>query len=525
MSFFRINFGNIFPILVSLHYFSYLCNNMNQFAQIEGKPRCHCGVFGVFGHPEASIMCYYGLHALQHRGQEAAGIVTNEWLEDKKKWRFNIQKGIGLVSDVFKDGEVLREELKGCSAIGHNRYSTTGSADNKSNIQPFVVNYRSGNLALGHNGNLTNYRALRHTLQEEGTIFQSTSDSEIFLHLAARSKHKDQILQIKEALDAVEGAYSIVILTDTSLIAARDSHGFRPLALGKVEGAYVVASETCAFDIIGAEYIRDIAPGEIVVIDNDVLATGDVKSFWISKRSSQVHHCIFEFIYFSRPDSKIFGINVDKVRRKLGKLLASENPVTPQSPEDKVIIISVPDSSNTCTLGYVTESNKQGRNVRLELGLIRSHYVGRTFIQPQQNHRELKVKTKFNTVKGVLKGKKVVIIDDSIVRGTTSKQLVKLIREAEPKEVHFRVSCPPIKFPCYYGMDFPSREELIANRFNGDIEAIRKELGVESLSYLPMEKLLASAPTDDDRNYCTACFDGKYPVLIDPEAVKNENDQ
>jgi len=498
---------------------------MKEFSLDEGKPRCHCGVFGIFGHPEASVMCYYGLQALQHRGQEAAGIVTSEWLEDKKKWRFNIQKGTGLVSDVFKDGEILQEVLKGSSAIGHNRYSTTGSADNKFNIQPFVVNYKSGNLALGHNGNLTNYRKLRYALQNEGTIFQSTSDSEIILHLAARSKQKDQILQIKEALDSVEGAYSIVMLTDESLVAARDSHGFRPLALGKVDSAYVVASETCAFDIIGAEYIRDVAPGEIIVIDNDVLATGEVKSFWISKRSSKVHHCIFEFIYFSRPDSKVFGINVDRVRRKLGKLLADVNPIIPQSPEDKVIIISVPDSSNTCTLGYVTESNKQGRNVRLELGLIRSHYIGRTFIQPQENHREIKVKTKYNTVKGVLKGRKVIIVDDSVVRGTTSKQLVKLIKEAGPKEVHFRISCPPIKFPCYYGMDFPSSKELIANRFKGDVEAIRKELGVDSLSYLPMEKLIASAPMDDGRNYCTACFDGNYPVTIDPEASKNENDQ
>jgi len=498
---------------------------MKKISNDEGKPRCHCGVFGIFGHPEASVMCYYGLQALQHRGQEAAGIVTSEWLEDKKKQRFNIQKGVGLVSDVFKDEKVLREVLKGSSAIGHNRYSTTGSTDNKSNIQPFVVNYKSGNLALGHNGNLTNYRKLRYALQNEGTIFQSTSDSEIILHLAARSKQKDQILQIKEALDFVEGAYSIVMLTDKSLVAARDSHGFRPLALGKVDSAYVVASETCAFDIIGAEYIRDVAPGEIIVIDNDVLATGEVKSFWISKRSSKVHHCIFEFIYFSRPDSKVFGINVDRVRRKLGKLLADVNPITPQSPEDKVIIISVPDSSNTCTLGYVTESNKQGRNVRLELGLIRSHYIGRTFIQPQENYREIKVKTKYNTVKGVLKGRKVIIVDDSVVRGTTSKQLVKLIKEAGPKEVHFRVSCPPIKFPCYYGMDFPSSKELIANRFKGDVEAIRKELGVDSLSYLPMEKLIASAPTDDGRNYCTACFDGNYPVIIDPEASKNENDQ
>ena len=508
---------------------------MKEFALVEGKPRCHCGVFGVFGHPEAAVFCYYGLLALQHRGQEATGIVSSEWLDSptgkggeqhfKKKWRFNIQKGVGLVADVFKDEDILRKDLKGHAAIGHNRYSTTGSSDNKSNIQPFVVNYKTGNLALSHNGNLTNYRALRHSLQEEGTIFQSTSDSEIILHLIAHSKETEQILQIKEALNAVEGAYSLVILTDDSLIAARDPHGFRPLALGKVDGAYVVASETCAFDINGAEYIRDIAPGEIVVIDKEVIATGTVKSYWVSKKSSQPHHCIFEYIYFARPDSKVFGVNVDKVRRKLGKLLASENPIAPESPDDKVIVISVPDSSNTCTLGYVTESNKQGMNVKLELGLIRNHYIGRTFIQPQQNHRELKVKVKFNTVKGVLNGKKVVIVDDSIVRGTTSKLLVKMIREAEPKEVHFRISSPPIKFPCYYGMDFPSHEELIANRLNGNIEAIRQELGVDSLSYLPMEKLLAAAPTEEGKHYCTACFSGNYPVPIDPEAAKNENDQ
>ena len=292
---------------------------MKEFALEEGKPRCHCGVFGVYGHPEAAVFCYYGLHALQHRGQEAAGIVSSEWLDQppvqsgqrlhKKQWRFNIQKGIGLVADVFKDEDVLRKDLKGNAAIGHNRYSTTGSSDNKSNIQPFVVNYKTGNLALGHNGNLTNYRTLRHLLQEEGTIFQSTSDSEIILHLIAHSKETEQILQIQEALNAVEGAYSLVILTDDSLIAARDPHGFRPLALGKVDGAYVVASETCAFDINGAEYIRDIAPGEIVVIDKEVIATGTVKSYWVSKKSSQPHHCIFEYIYFARPDSKVFGVN------------------------------------------------------------------------------------------------------------------------------------------------------------------------------------------------------------------------
>jgi amidophosphoribosyltransferase len=497
---------------------------MKEFAHIEGKPRCHCGVFGVFGHPEASVLCYYGLHALQHRGQEASGIVTREWLADKKRWRFNVHKGVGLVSDIFRNDSILRNELKGDAAIGHNRYSTTGASDNRYNIQPFAVNYKAGNLALSHNGNLTNFRTLRNRLQQEGTIFQSTSDSEIILHLTARSSQKEQILQIKEALDAVEGAYSLVILTDNGLIAARDPNGFRPLALGKVDGAFVVASETCAFDIIGAEYIRDVAPGEIIVIDEASKNNGP-KSYWAEKKATQPHFCIFEYIYFSRPDSKIFGVNVDKVRRKLGKLLASENPVIPESPDDKVIVINVPDSSNTCTLGYVRESNKQGINVKLELGLIRSHYVGRTFIQPEQNHRELKVKTKFNTVKGVLKDRKVIIVDDSIVRGTTSKLLVKLIRDAGPKEVHFRVSCPPIKFPCHYGMDFPSGEELIANRFNGDIEAIRRELGVESLSYLPMDKLLASAPADEGRHYCTACFDGKYPVSVDTKASKNENDR
>lgn len=497
---------------------------MREIDHIEGKPRCHCGIFGIFGHPEASVMTYYGLHALQHRGQEATGIVTSEYLADKKKRRFNSYRGIGLVTDVFKDEKVLSQQLKGSSAIGHNRYSTTGSADNKSNIQPFVVNYKAGNLALGHNGNLTNFHTLREKLQSEGTIFQSTSDSEVILHLAARSKKSDQISQIKEALDSVEGAYSLVILTDDSLIAARDPYGFRPLAVGKLGKAYVVASETCAFDIIGAEYIRDVQPGEILVINNEGLETGKLQSYWLAKQSSQPHHCIFEYIYFSRPDSKIFGESVDKVRRKLGKLLAQESPVKPDDDEDRVIVISVPDSSNTATLGYVSEANKLGDDVRLEIGLIRSHYVGRTFIQPGQTSREMKVKTKFNTVKGVIKGRKVVIVDDSIVRGTTSKQLVKLIREAEPKEIHFRVTSPPIKFPCHYGMDFPSKEELIANRCNSDIDEIARELGVDSLSYLSMDKLLEAAPNENGTHYCTACFSGNYPVAIDKELTKDAND-
>ncbi len=497
---------------------------MSTFEYIEGKPRCHCGIFGIFGHPEAAVLTYYGLHALQHRGQEAAGIVTRQWLEEKKRFRFNVYKGEGLVADVFKDEKILRQFLQGNAAIGHNRYSTTGASDNKANIQPFVVNYKNGNLALAHNGNLTNYRQLRLQLQDDGTIFQSTSDSEILLHLAAQSKKATQIEQIREAFQAVRGAYCCVILTDECLIAARDPLGIRPLALGKIDGAYVVASETCAFDIIGADYIRDVEPNEMLVIDNTSIETGKLHSYKIHNVDVQPCHCIFEYIYFSRPDSKIFGENVDKVRRKLGKLLARESPVIPNSSEDRVVVINVPDSSNTATLGYVSESKKMGYDVRIELGLIRSHYVGRTFIQPEQNHREIKVKTKFNTVKGVLKGRRVVVVDDSIVRGTTSRQLIKLIREAEPKEVHFRITSPPIRFPCYYGMDFPSKEELIANRLDGDVEKIRQEIGVDTLAYLSMEKMLEAAPKENGKHYCTACFSGQYPIPIDSEASKHQND-
>lgn len=497
---------------------------MTTLDAIEGKPRCHCGIFGVFGHPEAAVLTYYGLHALQHRGQEASGIVTVENVEGQHKRRFNTYKGVGLVSEIFRNEKILRDVLRGSAAIGHNRYSTTGAAENKTNIQPFVVNYKAGNLALGHNGNLTNFHTLRAELQQQGTIFQSTSDSEIILHLAARSQQPNQIDQIKEALEIVRGAYSLVILTDTSLIAARDPHGFRPLAVGHLGNAYVIASETCAFDIIGAEFIRDVEPGEILVIDEEAIQSGKPHSHRVRNTPPTPHYCIFEYIYFSRPDSKIYGENVDKVRRKLGKLLAQESPVRADAEDERVVVISVPDSSNTATLGYVSESNNLGHDVRLEIGLIRSHYVGRTFIQPNQDNREFKVKTKFNTVKGVIKGRTVVIVDDSIVRGTTSKQLVKLIREAEPKEIHFRVTSPPIKYPCHYGMDFPSKEELIANRCDSDVEKIRQELGVDTLSYLSMAKLLEAAPADNGAQYCTACFSGNYPVPITTEVPKDVND-
>ncbi len=476
------------------------------------KPKTFCGIVGIYGAENASNFIYYGLNALQHRGQEAAGIVTRE--KTPEKTAFNVHKSTGLISDVFKDERILTEVLRGNAGIGHNRYSTTGAAESRKNVQPIIVNYREGNLAIAHNGNLTNSHRLRDELTESGTIFQTTTDTEIILHLIAKSQKETIIEQVYEALQIVKGAFSLVILTDNQLIVARDPYGFRPLSLGKIGNAFIAASETCAFDILGAEYLRDVEPGEMVIIDDDALAAGEVHSMFLPDIPKQSRHCIFEYIYFSRPDSKIFGESVDKVRRKIGKGLAEESPV--QNDEDeKLVVISVPDSSNTATLGFVSQSLKMGIKAKFEIGLIRSHYIGRTFIQPNQYSRDLKVKIKFNTVKGVLKGRKVVIVDDSIVRGTTSKQLVKLIREAEPAEVHFRVSSPPIMHPCYYGMDFPSEGELFANQQDGDLEAMRKELNVDSLSYLSLEKLLDSVPGGEHKNYCTACFSGQYPTEVE----------
>jgi len=468
-------------------------------------------------------MAYYGLHALQHRGQEASGIVTADFDEQKKRCRFHVHRDFGLVNDVFRDDTLLTEKLTGSAAIGHNRYSTAGASNNRLNIQPLVVNYRDGNIGISHNGNLTNFSQIRKGLQDQGTIFQTTSDTEIILHLIAKSREHDQISQIIEALNKVEGAYSLVILTDDKLIAARDPHGWRPLAVGRLGNAFVVASETCAFDIINAKYQCDVSPGEVIVFDSESLASGNWKSFRLDKSNESPHYCIFEYIYFSRPDSFIFGESVDKVRRKLGKSLAREHPVD-TGPTEKVVVINVPDSSNTATLGFASESVKTGHTSKYEIGLIRSHYVGRTFIQPLQDLREIRVKTKFNTVRGVINGKKVVIVDDSIVRGTTSKQLVKLVREAGAKEIHFRVTSPPIRFPCSYGMDFPTPEELIANRCGGDIQKIREDLGVESIGYLSLEKLLESVPQGRGESYCTACFSGRYPTSVDSSAFKDEHE-
>jgi amidophosphoribosyltransferase len=486
------------------------------------KPRDHCGIFGVYGHPRAAQMIYYGLQALQHRGQEGSGIVTSTGEASTGKNHFRVHKDFGLVNDVFRDDSILTDRLTGESGIGHNRYSTAGASDNKLNIQPLMVNYRDGNLAISHNGNLTNFRRLRKELQDSGTIFQTTSDTEIILHLMARSREADQVKQVIEALNRVEGAFSALILTDTALIAARDPYGWRPLALGRHENSFVVASETCAFDIIGATYIRDIRPGEVLVIDRSSLIGGEPRSYLLNRVNTHPNYCIFEYIYFSRPDSKIFGESVDKVRRKLGKALAQEHPMPPADEAVKSIVINVPDSSNTATLGFVSMSNKLGIPAKYEIGLIRSHYVGRTFIQPFQDQRETRVRTKFNTVRGVLDGRRVVIVDDSIVRGTTSLQLIRLIRDAGAREIHFRVTSPPIRFPCHYGMDFPEPAELIANRHNGDTAAIAEELGVDTLGYLSLAKLLESVPHDQGEGYCTACFTGQYPTRVEENGGKAE---
>jgi amidophosphoribosyltransferase len=479
----------------------------------EDKPISYCGIFGIYGSETASAQTYYGLHALQHRGQEASGIVTRSINSDCKP-HFNIIKGEGLVSEVFADHDLLSDPLKGNSAIGHNRYSTTGAAKSRKNIQPFMVNYRLGNLAIGHNGNLTNAKELREDLVNEGAIFQTTSDTEVILHLIARSKLDNQIDQIIEALRKIEGAYCVVILTDDKLIAARDPLGFRPLVIGKMGDSFLVASETCAFDIQKAEFVREVEPGELVVIDDETIKTKNIKSFRIHEKAEQKKHCVFEYIYFSRPDSFIFGHNVDKMRRRLGKELARKHPVTVPDGE-RVYVISVPDSSNTTALGYARQLEKQGINAHLEIGLIRSHYIGRTFIQPGQSNRETGVRIKFNIVKGVLEGRTIVVVDDSIVRGTTSHQLVHLLREANPKAIHLRISSPPIMHPCFYGMDFPSSQELIAYQKNGNIEEIKNYLEVDSLEYLTIDEMLEAVSEAGKENFCTACFSGKYPTNVD----------
>jgi amidophosphoribosyltransferase len=455
------------------------------------RPREECGVFGIFKHAEASSLTYLGLYALQHRGQESAGIVTAEGGKAKS------HKGMGLVADTFSPSTL--KALSGDSAVGHVRYSTTGSSL-MTNAQPFLVQHSGGFLAVSHNGNLVNARELRTELENRGSIFQSTMDSEIFVHLIARSKKPGYMGKTIQALSKVRGAYSIVLLTEKALIGARDSRGFRPLCLGEINGSFVLASETCALDLVQAKYLRDIEPGEVILIDPEGLHSEHpyprVKPAF----------CIFEYIYFARPDSNIFGENVYLIRKKLGARLAEE------SPAEVDFVMPIPDSGNYAALGFA-----ERLGMPFEMGMIRNHYVGRTFIQPSQTVRDFGVKVKLNPVRDVLKGKKVVVVEDSIVRGTTSRTRIKALREAGAKEVHMRVSCPPHRFPCHYGIDFPTRGELIAS--SRSVEEIRKFIGLDSLAYLSLEGMVGAMPQASD-SFCLACYSGRYPVHISSEVDK-----
>jgi amidophosphoribosyltransferase len=451
-----------------------------------------CGVFGIWGDTEASKLTYLGLYALQHRGQESAGIVTS----DGK--RFFVHKGMGLVNDVF-DGEVL-EALSGHMAIGHVRYSTYGST-NLENAQPLVVNNLRGGLAIAHNGNLVNAGRIRHRLEENGSIFQSTSDTETVIHLMAASRREALIDRLTDALIALKGSYSLVILTEGKLIAARDPRGFRPLVLGQVKDAYVVASETCALDLIEARYVRDVSPGEIIVFDGEGLHS------YFPLPKEEHSFCIFEYIYFARPDSMVFGQNVYTIRKSFGEKLAHEDSVKAD------VVIPVPDSGVPAAVGY-----SQAAGIPFEFGLIRNHYVGRTFIEPSQGIRHFGVKIKLNPVKRELCGKRVVVIDDSIVRGTTAKKIIGMIRGAGAAEIHMRISSPPTTHSCYFGIDTPTREELIASSHT--VQEVSEFIEVDSLKYLSLEGLMESA-NQTGLSFCNACFSGNYPVSVG-EDLENE---
>ena len=456
-----------------------------------------CGIIGVSGVPDAARVVYLGLYSLQHRGQESSGIVAVDGAGVARSHR-----GMGLVSENFND-QVLAT-LTGDVAIGHTRYSTAGSSV-LANAQPFLARYREGPLALGHNGNLTNAMPLRADLVAKGSIFQTTSDSEVLVHLIARSEAREPEDQILDALERVDGAYSLVLTIGRTLYALVDPRGFRPLILGRLGPGYVVASETCALDLIGAEVVRELEPGEMLRIHEGEI----VRLPNLPKKPSQ--RCIFELVYFSRPDSTIFHRSVDRVRRALGRELAKEHPAPGAD-----CVFSVPDSSNAMALGFSEQSG-----TKLEHALIRNHYVGRTFIQPSQAGRNAKVKIKFNPVREVLEGKKVVIVDDSLVRGTTSKGLVQMIRHAGATEVHFRIASPPITGPCWYGIDTPSKSELIAS--SSTVEQIRKHLGVETLGYLSLEGMLRAAG-GDPTEFCHACFSGAYPTAIPDESARGRHE-
>jgi amidophosphoribosyltransferase len=456
----------------------------------------HCGVFGVFGHPEAAKLAYLGLYALQHRGQESAGIASTDGAD------LSIHKGMGLIEEVFKP-DVLAK-LAGEAAIGHTRYSTAGDTS-LSNAQPIVIDCNKGKLALGHNGNLTNASDWRRKLEHRGSIFQTTSDTEVIVHLVARSAARNLSGGIADALNQVEGAYSLLLLTRDELYAIRDPRGFRPLCLGRLRGAWLAASETCAFDLLGAEYVREVEPGEMVRISR-----AGIESVRFGPAKPH-QYCIFEHVYFARPDSVIFGRPVNHSREMLGRVLAREHPVVAD------VVVPVPDSGVPAAIGYALESG-----IPFRMGLIRNHYIGRTFIEPEQSIRDFGVKLKLNPVRGLLEGKRVVLVDDSIVRGTTSKKIVRMVREAGATEVHVRISCPPTVSPCYYGIDTPTREELIASQHS--VNEIRQFIGADSLGYVSLESL-RRAVGDTEGKFCTSCYTGIYPTeLVQLEVMHREGE-
>jgi amidophosphoribosyltransferase len=459
-----------------------------------------CGVFGVFGHPEAANLTYLGLYALQHRGQESAGIVSSDGEE------LHLHRAMGEVEEIFQPAVLAK--LPGTAAIGHTRYSTAGDKA-LLNAQPIMIDCNKGKLALGHNGNLTNAAEWRRKLEHRGSIFQTNSDTEVIVHLIARSQARNLSGAIGDTLNQVEGAYSLLLLTPDELYAVRDPRGFRPLVLGLLPAtdtapeAWMVASETCAFDLLNAQYIREIEPGEMVRISRS-----GIESIRFAPVKPQ-QHCVFEHVYFSRPDSIIFGRSVNESREALGRRLAQEHPA------DADIVVPVPDSGVPAAVGYALESK-----IPFRMGLIRNHYIGRTFIEPSQAIRNFGVKLKLNPVRGLIEGKRVVLVDDSIVRGTTSRKIVRMVREAGAREVHVRISCPPTISPCYYGVDTPTREELIAS--SNSPEQIRKYLGADSLGYISMEGLRL-AVNDDEGKFCTSCYTGVYPTdLVQLEVRANK---
>ncbi|HKJ84389.1 MAG TPA: amidophosphoribosyltransferase [Mariprofundaceae bacterium] len=445
-----------------------------------------CGVFGVFNHPEAANLAYLGLYALQHRGQESAGIVCTDGRN------FNSHRGMGLVADIFQKSDI--ERLGGHNSIGHVRYSTSGDSDLR-NCQPFTFEYAHGGIAMCHNGNIVNAGELRKALEAQGAIFQSTSDTEVLIHLVARSVGDSAETRLAEAIHKLAGAFSLLVQTETRLIGVRDPHGIRPLVLGKQGDSWVLSSETCSFDLVGAEFVRDVEPGEMVVIDED-----GIRSIYPFANPTP-KFCVFEYVYFARPDSTLEGINIYQARHRIGEELAKESPV------EADVVVPVPDSGTPPAMGYAEASGTP-----FQMGLIRNHYVGRTFIEPQQSIRHFGVKLKLNANRAVIAGKRVVLVDDSIVRGTTSRKIVEMVRKAGAKEVHMRISSPPTKHSCYYGIDTPDAEELMANKMT--VEEMCKVIGADSLAFVSFDGMYRAVGKPRSV-HCDACFSGEYPVAIE----------